>query len=897
MPPYLPLRPYPPKWVKKYISYFGGNPDEITIDGESAGGSSVVYHIIMPHSKGLFKNAIPQSASFLLDIDLPNRKYAESEAIASMVCSIESSDLLACLRKLPVEKILSASLDPFYLMRAMVDGYLFDRHPFLNFVPWAPNDHRDLKNVLAGTTLNEGTVFDFIKFKSSQYSEIIAGYHRWMKPKPVFLENLKKIYACSDENNCPIAEMIGDSSFVCPPLLMSEAMIQTGTQKVYNYLFSQYTSSIVWYNPILGVSHGSELGYIFGNLGQAYDFYIPDELLLANSMTNSWANFIKGDVSEFIEYDRKNYARTQFKAPVKTPYEIIQSWKRGVCTDLWLPIFVDSFSYMVNNGSLATSTIKAKKLLNLQDIGVVEGLEYETYVKYLKIPYAAPPLGSLRWQPPSTPFKWNGTFDSTSFPAFCPQNSTRFTKINKIDISEDCLYLSITAPKSKLEGGNPVVVWLSSGFDQGGIQSSPGMGEYLAKNENTIFVSVQFRIGALGFGSFPNIKQNNTVNTTGAFGILDQIAALEWVKKYITYFDGNPKKVTLGGFAHGAESACLHLVSDRSKGLFNQVIMQDFECFFNIRNESESQNFYYSKLKEFVGNNNIKSCDVNASYGVLLNCLRSLDIGSLNSYWSPDVGPSIEGFLLREHPYVSYKNLLTKNLTLNVSAILLSTNRKQQGRTGLKILQTNFSVEVKKLIKSLNQTDQNAILNYYKCAADDCTDVYVELKNDMYSDCPAEYIAQSVSNMVSKPKVFSFLFDYSAESTTFNNPKSGATLGGDLPFTWNNLEQSLEYYTVNEVKLATAIGGTWAKFIKEDFSSFSEYAKATGYVRKNVIMSDSFKFDNIKEWKKIECSSIWFPAYENLFGSMVYTENIQPKGSSGIILKMVFAFFLLWLFI
>nr|XP_048287087.1 liver carboxylesterase-like [Myodes glareolus] len=195
---------------------------------------------------------------------------------------------------------------------------------------------------------------------------------------------------------------------------------------------------------------------------------------------------------------------------------------------------------------------------------------------FLGIPFAKPPVGPLRFAPPEPPEPWSGVRDATSEPAMCPQTDIMSLmgakEMNLIvpptSMSEDCLYLNIYTPAHAREGSNlPVMVWIHGGGLVVGM-ASMNDGSKLTATENIIMVSIQYRLGILGFFS------TGDQHATGNWGYLDQVAALRWVQQNIAYFGGNPGQVTIFGGSAGGTSVSSHVVSPMSKGLFHRAIMQ-----------------------------------------------------------------------------------------------------------------------------------------------------------------------------------------------------------------------------------------------------------------------------------------------------------------------------------
>jgi para-nitrobenzyl esterase len=215
------------------------------------------------------------------------------------------------------------------------------------------------------------------------------------------------------------------------------------------------------------------------------------------------------------------------------------------------------------------------------DAGWVRGTVADDHVTYSGIPYAAPPVGDRRWQPPDRPRPWRGIRDATAPSPYCPQGTQQ-----GVLGQEDCLYLDVTVPTGTGRGERrPVLVWLyGGGFGGGGAREFDGT--RLATAGDAVVVTVNYRLGALGFLSAPALDA-----TGGNYGLMDQAEALRWVRRNAARFGGDPGNVTLAGQSAGARSVCAHLASPGSRGLFDRAIMQSGACDNPVPTLAEAQAF------------------------------------------------------------------------------------------------------------------------------------------------------------------------------------------------------------------------------------------------------------------------------------------------------------------
>ncbi|MFD1521897.1 carboxylesterase/lipase family protein [Pseudonocardia yunnanensis] len=195
-------------------------------------------------------------------------------------------------------------------------------------------------------------------------------------------------------------------------------------------------------------------------------------------------------------------------------------------------------------------------------------------LRYQGIPYAEPPVGELRWEPPQPPPSWTGTRNATSPGSRCAQLAAApATPLATAgSTSEDCLTLNVTVPAGTTPRSQlPVLVWIHGGGFNAGAGSDVDP-RRLVRAGPLVVVTVNYRLGIFGFFGLPGLSGS------GTFGLLDQQAALQWVRRNIAAFGGNPGSVTLAGESAGADSVCAQLASPGAVGLFHRVILQSGGC-------------------------------------------------------------------------------------------------------------------------------------------------------------------------------------------------------------------------------------------------------------------------------------------------------------------------------
>lgn len=228
---------------------------------------------------------------------------------------------------------------------------------------------------------------------------------------------------------------------------------------------------------------------------------------------------------------------------------------------LWFGLFV---SIMVTQNASVADT---SNLVVQTKSGAVQGVNVGSVNQWRGIPYAAPPLGELRWRPPTPPASWAGVRDGSAFGSHCIQLDTNTTTLG----SEDCLFLNVSVPAEASSSSSlPVMVHLHGGSNNfgWGYQDT-----HVFVEHGVIIVTLNYRLSALGWMAHPALSAEGG-GASSNYGLMDQIAALRWVQDNIAAFGGDAANVTLFGFSAGAFDSSALMVSPLAKGLFERVALQ-----------------------------------------------------------------------------------------------------------------------------------------------------------------------------------------------------------------------------------------------------------------------------------------------------------------------------------
>jgi para-nitrobenzyl esterase len=277
------------------------------------------------------------------------------------------------------------------------------------------------------------------------------------------------------------------------------------------------------------------------------------------------------------------------------------------------------------------------------DKGPVEGQVSDGVAAYLGIPFAAPPVGPLRFRPPQPHAAWSQALAAKQLAPPCIQGSVPPIVQGPIPPSEDCLTLNVWSPVG--QGARlPVMVWLYGGGFRGGTASAPYFdGAAIARKARAVVVTLNYRLGALGFLALPALDKQDPQHVSGNLGIRDQQAALRWVKRNIAAFGGEKRQVAVFGESAGAISIEYHLISPASRGLFARAII-----------ESSVAGAAAPTLAEGEAAGARLATELGCTGDDGLACLRAKPAGSFATATTPS-GPVVDGVIIPVLPLTALR--------------------------------------------------------------------------------------------------------------------------------------------------------------------------------------------------------------------------------------------------
>jgi para-nitrobenzyl esterase len=308
------------------------------------------------------------------------------------------------------------------------------------------------------------------------------------------------------------------------------------------------------------------------------------------------------------------------------------------------------------------------------DSGALQGSVADGVVTFKGIPFAAPPVGELRWRPPQPVVKWTGVRPATEFGADCmqgrfgpPPTAAPGSPAPRMP-SEDCLYLNVWRPEDGSARNLPVMVWIYGGGFTGGSSSAPNTSGVGFAKQGVVMVAMNYRVGRFGFFAFPALRNEHPDETKGNYAYMDQIAALQWVKRNIATFGGNPDNVTIFGFSAGGVSVHSMLASPMARGLFQKAIVESGGSRDSVLTarpmRADGVDPNYPVSAETIGVTFAKSMGIDGTDGAALVKLRSLGAEDVlrgapaqpgANTPSYETTPILDGKLITETAETAYK--------------------------------------------------------------------------------------------------------------------------------------------------------------------------------------------------------------------------------------------------
>ncbi|HEU5078515.1 MAG TPA: carboxylesterase family protein [Opitutaceae bacterium] len=455
----------------------------------------------------------------------------------------------------------------------------------------------------------------------------------------------------------------------------------------------------------------------------------------------------------------------------------------------WVKMFLLAASF--SGGALAQQPTPVKT-----EYGLVRGVTEKDLTVYRGIPFAAPPVGDLRWCVPRPAEKWEGVRDATKF------GPDPYQRGGKGNVSEDCLYLNVWTPAKRADEGVPVLVWIyGGGFAEGGTSGPWVTGEHLAR-KGVVFVSINYRVGSLGFLAHPELSAESPHHASGNYGLHDMIAGLRWVQKNIAAFGGDPNRVTIFGESAGGIAVSMLSASPQARGLFHGAISQSGGSFGPHRLTTyPGENMKLLADAERAGEAYAKSAGARS-----LAELRRLPPGKLPDGWGTGTGwPIIDGWVIPDDQYKLYQAGHYNDVPVIVgynSDEGLSFTREKTPEEYLALTRKRFGPFADRLLE-LYPSGENSIPRSAR---------------DLMRDAAFGWHTWSWARLQSstgKSKVFFYYFDQHPAHPA-NSPEAdhGMAHGPDVAYVFQTLDRKNPDLTEGDWAISETVATYWANFAK-----------------------------------------------------------------------------------
>ena len=430
--------------------------------------------------------------------------------------------------------------------------------------------------------------------------------------------------------------------------------------------------------------------------------------------------------------------------------------------------------------------------------GTVQGEVTEDLTIFKGIPFAAPPVGDLRWRAPQPVEPWEGVLQTTEYaPAPMQGGGPASGK------SEDCLYLNVWTPAKSPKEKLPVMVWIyGGGFSFGSTSDPVHNGEHLAR-KGVVLVSIAYRVGQIGFLAHPELSAESPNGVSGNYGLLDMIAGLQWIQNNIADFGGDPNRVTIFGESAGGIAVSMLCASPLAKGLFHGAISQSGGSFGPTRPTTyPGENMKTLQQAEQDGIEYVKGFDLSS-----IKELRELDPEMLipKGWTMPGGWPIVDGYVIPDDQFRLYEAG-----KYNDVPVLIGYNSDE----GLSFPAGRTPEEYKKNVQTRFGPYADTLLKAYPVGSD----VVNRSARNLMRDAAFGWSTWSWARLQSrtgKSDVFLYCFDqHPAHPEDSPQADHGTPHGVDVPFVFMHIDPSHPYSSESDVEISQIMGTYWTNFAK-----------------------------------------------------------------------------------
>jgi para-nitrobenzyl esterase len=433
--------------------------------------------------------------------------------------------------------------------------------------------------------------------------------------------------------------------------------------------------------------------------------------------------------------------------------------------------------------------------------GLVQGVGADGLTVYKGLPFAAPPVGDLRWRPPQPAAEWVGVRSADQYAPGCLPSMGNPPPSGA---SEDCLYLNVWTPAKSAGDRLPVLVWIYGGGFNGGSTSVPVHDGARLARRGVVLVSIAYRVGVLGFYAHPELSAESPHHVSGNYGLLDMIAGLQWIQRNIAAFGGDPARVTIFGESAGGIAVSMLCASPLAKGLFHGAISQS------------GGSFGPSSKSPMPGENMRRLADAEAASAEMAKAAGAPSLAELRALPAEKVieagrrqrgmaWPIVDGWVIPDDQYKLYEAGRFSD-----TPILVGYNSDE----GLSFTRVRTSEEYVAGVRARYGPFADRLLEAYPTAADRIP----KSARDLARDSAFGWHTWSWARLQSsrgKGKAFYYYFDQHPERA-LGSPEAdhGAPHGADVPYVFENLETMRRPATDGDRRISDAMAAYWTNFAK-----------------------------------------------------------------------------------
>lgn len=470
-----------------------------------------------------------------------------------------------------------------------------------------------------------------------------------------------------------------------------------------------------------------------------------------------------------------------------------------------LALFVTCSLYAQQSDSTAGPIIQTAS-------GMLRGVTAGNVSSFKGVRYAEPPVGEWRWRPPQPVKAWKGVHDANKFCSDCAQRGFGGTDSISKTSSEDCLFLNIWTPaNSKKDAKLPVMVWIHGGAFVFGSGAQPDFSGASFTDKDVILVTINYRLGRLGFFAFPALSKEHPEELKGNYAYMDQLAALQWIQKNIAAFGGDANNVTIFGESAGGVSVQSLITMPAAKGLFQKAIVESGGGRDGVLTgrpiNKENADGYYPVSAETIGVNFAKQYKIEGTDATALAKLRSLTVAQIIDGGQENVG----GVPIYSGPILDGK--------LVVETAQSAYNAGRQNTVSVMI--GNNSAEVP--AGFVNARSKDELLNLFGNMKNDAATVYdttdfakmlTLVNTDKVWAEPARFTARAVT--AKGQQAYVYLFSYVSPSMK-QMMRYGASHASEIGYVFDNLRSwngAPSQFTAGDSAVAKMMNTYWTNFAK-----------------------------------------------------------------------------------